>query len=286
MDLNALAPATAQPAAVPDIQAADATPGAAVPSGTSSDATGAPETVEETEQQKAERIVQERRVREERTRRKINARFGELTETIKQQQRTIEHLASAQQRPAQNQQVGDGSPQREQFDSYDDFVEARAEWRAERKAEEVAQRRIDAISQQQREVLERFRAAQVSHTFADKVESYAQANPAFADVLESDVDVGSAGPAIMEMDDAPQIMLALHRNPKIAEQLRGASSHRQGMILGKLSAELQAKPPQVSKAPEPGSPVGGRPSASQKDPSRMSFKEFSEWRRDTIAKRR
>lgn len=284
MDLNDLASQPSQPAAAPDTKAADATPGATVAGSTPPDATGAPETVDETEQQKAERIVQERRVREERARRKINARFGELTETIRQQQRTIEHLASAQQRPAP--QSGDGSPQREQFDSYDEFVEARAEWRAERKAEEVAQRKLDALSQQQRAAFEHVRAVQVAQTFAERLDTFAQANPAFSEVLESDVDVGSAGPAIMEMDDAPQIMLALHRNPKIAAELRAATPHHQGVILGKLSAQLQAKPHQVSKAPVPGSPVGGRPSASQKDPARMSFAEFTQWRRDTIAKRR
>lgn len=288
MDLNALAPSAPQPAAAPDVSAADTKPGTAQEGGTQSDATGAPETVEETEQQKAERIVQERKVREERARRKINARFGELTEQIRQKDRIIETLAGRAPQPGVTQPgpAGDGAPRREQYESYEDFVEARAEWRAERKAQETVQRHLEGLTRQQREAVERFQAIQTAERFAQRVEEFGSSNQAFAEVLESDVDIGTAGAVLMEMEDAPQIMLAIHQNPKIAEQLRSASTHQQGVILGRLSAELKAKPPQVSKAPEPGNPVGGKPAAAAKDPNRMTYDEFVKWRRDQIAKRR
>lgn len=281
-DLSGLQP---QPDAAPEAPAVETLPGEGVEQ-TQADSTGEPAKVEETDEQRAERIMTERRVRQERAQRKINARFGELTDTIKQQQRIIEQLAGKPAQPAAPASA-DAAPKREDFDSYDEWLRADARYVARQEAQELVRAQQETLTRQQREALAQLQRAQVAQTFSQRVAKFAKTNADFAEVMESDVDIGAdAAEALMEMDDAPAVMLVLHKQPELAERLKHASPRMQGVILGQISALLKSRPPQVSQAPAPGAPVGARPSAPAKTlETAVDYDEFVKLRRKQIAAR-
>ena len=284
-DLSGLQP---QPDAAPEAAetAVDTLPGTGGDE-PQADSTGEPAKVEETDEQRAERIMTERRVRQERAQRKINARFGELTDTIKQQQRIIEQLAGKPAQPAQPANV-DAAPRREDFDSYDEWLRADARYVARQEAQQLARQHQETLTRQQQQALAQLQRVHLAQTFSQRVATFAKTNADFAEVMDSDVDIGAdAAEALMEMDDAPAVMLVLHKQPELAERLKHASPRMQGVILGQISASLKSRPPQTSQAPAPGAPVGARPSAPAKTlETAVDYDEFVKLRRKQIAARR
>lgn len=269
-----------QQAIAPDTQAIESQPGAVADSN-NADPTGAPAKVEETEQEKAERIVQERKVREDRARRKINARFSELTAEAREKDALIRELIQ-QRSPAQPQQRTDGDPEpdQEKFADYGEFLRAQARWVARQEAKSTIKAQRDAweVEQQQRRASEA--AAQLGHSHLQRVSAYAKTNPEFATVLESDVEIGGHAPALIAMmDDGPAVMLAIAKNPELADRLNSAAPVMQGVILGQISAALKSRVPQVSKAPAPGKPVSGQSSGGGKDLATAEIDDYIKQRR-------
>lgn len=243
-------------------------------------ATGAETKVEETEQQKAERIVQERKVREERARKKINARFAELTAQSREKDALIKRLIEERSPPKQQQGNDDPEPKREAYDDFEEWNRASARWAARQEARSFAeaQRKQWEASQAQQRTAEA--TTQIERAHASRVAAYAKANPEFAEVLESDVSLEGMAPLYVQMmDDGPAVMLALHKNPELAESINNAPPLMQGVILGQISASLKARSPQVSKAPAPGKTVSGQSAAVSKDLATADYDEYVKQRR-------
>lgn len=264
------------PDATPEV-VADTTPGT-VQDGNAASPTGEEAKVEETPEQVAERERNEERKRRERAQRKLNERFRELTDTIKSKDSLIERLVAQREQPKPAQET-DQAPQRADYDDYEAYIRALARYDA--KQEVAGLTKAEQARQQtaQQQFAEQLRKAALVQSHGQRVAAYAKSNPDFAEVMDSDVDVGSAAEALMEMDDGPAVMVALHRNPEIAERLRNSSAHMQGVILGQLSAALKSKPPQVSKAPPPGQPVGVKSAAGPKDLAELSVDDYIKERR-------
>lgn len=178
------------------------------------------------------------------------------------------------QQPAQRQaEAASTEPKRENFDSYEDYLEARADWRAEQKVEaklreqhQAGQRHAQAATQEQQ--LARF------HQQMDKArESVAD----FDDVM----DAASEAPltqamrdAILESDVGALLAYHLAKSPAEANRIARLSPARQVMALGALEAALQTRTPsQPSKAPPPIKPLGGG-SGGARDPAKMSMDEY------------
>lgn len=255
--------------------------------------TDTPETVEETDEQRNARELAERKKRSERQYQGVKRRIDELTadkyaerQARERAEREAETLRSwiQQQQQAKQQSPNDGGPRRDQFDDYESYIAAKAEWSAEQRANQAVEQLRTRMAQEQAQAAQFLQAAQLAQAHQARVKEFAKANPAFAEVMDSDVDVGTAARAIVEMEDGPAVMLALHQNPEIAERLRASSPYMQGIILGQLSASLKSRPP-VSKAPAPGTPVGSKPASTHKDPSQMTDAEFAAYRRRQIAQR-
>jgi hypothetical protein len=88
-----------------------------------------------------------------------------------------------------------------------------------------------------------------------------------------------------EMDNGADIAYHLGKNPAEAAKLVNLSPVQLGRAIAKLEANLS--PPSVNtptKAPEPIKPSGNRATVD-KDPAKMTDKEFNEWRRKQINQR-
>lgn len=257
--------------------AADTQPGTVQQDGAAPD--GPEAQVEETPEQRAEREKAEARKRDERRARKLNERFRELTDTIKAKDALIERIVGAQTPQRPQAQETDQQPRREQFGDYDEYIAAHARWVARQEFSQLSQAEQRRQAQAQAQLIENLRRAALAQTHQERVANFAKANADFAEVYDSDVDVGSAGDAIMEMEDGPQVMLFLHRNPQVADKLRAASERMQGVMLGQISAALKSRAPQVSKAPAPGKPVSGQSAVGSKDLATASIDDYIKLRR-------
>ena len=175
-------------------------------------------------------------------------------------------------------------PKLENYQSYDDFIAAKAEHIAERKVKET----LASYSQQQ--AMERAQAArrQTVDTWQQKVTQATADLPDFADVVgSSSVPMPEHMQAvIMQSDQGPKLAYYLAEHPDEAEQI--ASQHPLAAIRALMRIEdklIAPKAKPTTDAPAPISPVGST-TKSEKDPSSMNSTEFANWRRKFISQRR
>jgi DNA polymerase III gamma/tau subunit len=252
------------------------------------DGTGAPAQEQESEEAKAERIVQERKVRQERSRRNQEAAFARLAS---KNDELTQALMEAVKRgnPQQAQPTApDKAPAREDYQSWEDYEDARLDWKYEQKTKA---KEASAAQDLQRIIAEaqRHEANQrLSHSHAERVQDFASRVPDFEDVTNrDDITVpDGAATAIQHAPNGPEIIYELGRNPEIAARLNRMNGVEQALFVGQLSAALMSRVSQVSKAPAPGNPVGSRSSPATSLEAATNYDDFVRLRRKQIAARR
>lgn len=181
-----------------------------------------------------------------------------------------------------------GEPRRESFPDYESYLEARAEWKAEKKVEErfVKQREEEARTRtesESRKAQDEFRAR--AEKFAAQTEDF------YAVVSESDAPMTQAmAQAIASADETgPAIAYYLAKNPQEAERIAGLSEASQAREIWKLEQKIGSGQPQKSpsKAPAPIEPVKGAKSVpGDAEPDPKDTKKWIEWRNREIARKR
>lgn len=255
------APATSTPAALPPDQQLEV-PG-----------TSTPDAAQETDEQRNARELAAQEERAAKRRDGIQRRFDELTadkhrerERADRAERELDFARRSQQERLAPQQ--DVAPRRDQFETYEDFLEAKTGWAARQAALQVAQQ----VRRQQDEERARTTTTQVQQQIErahdERMASYAKANPDFEEALQaSTVSVPEVALNYLKLlDNGPEIAHELLRNPDHARRLARAPGYQVGVILGEISAALKQKAPQHSTAPDPGQPVGSRPAPSGSPP--------------------
>lgn len=151
------------------------------------------------------------------------------------------------------------APSQEEYASYEEYLEAKAEW--------IADKRLEAklAEREKREAQSRAEAerGEVARTWQQKVEAattkYADYHEALEDVDHIEIPPTLTG-AIMESDMGADIAYYLAKNPGDLERIVKLKPHAALMELGKIEVKLsQAPAPKktVSKAPAPIKPLGG-----------------------------
>lgn len=181
--------------------------------------------------------------------------------------------SAAPKTEAQPKQDADKDPVRADFESYEEYIEARTEHRARKVArEETAKVTTES---KQRDVVET-KQKQVQ-TFQAKVrEKYADIEERTEQVGDMPMHIG-VQEAIMDSPLGPEIFNELLNQPKEFERLAEMSVASAIKEIGKLEARLEAKSPKVetktevpkqaSKAPAPITPPGGATAAVSAGPS-------------------
>lgn len=193
-------------------------------------------------------------------------------------------------------------PKREQFADYESYLEARADWRAERKVEErlakdreETQKRSTMTAQEK--AVERFKqeAENVAKEIADFHEVMQESDAPLTDAMRD---------AIYETDIPARIAYHLAKNPDEARRISALSSARQAVEIGRLEAKLtEAKPKsdatevpaepappkpvkEASKAPEPIKPVGGKATVGDEMPDpKTQPDKWMKWRQRQVVAR-
>jgi hypothetical protein len=228
----------------------------------------------------------------EKARKYAQKRIDRLTWEANEAKRKAEELeAKLRERQERQPEPSAARPKPEDFQDYDDYVEALADWKAEEKARKLRDE-LKAESEKTRAKteadrrMEAFRAAESK--FRATVQDYDEAIQDAQDTPMTQVmfDV------ILESEVGPNLLYHLAKNPDEAERIAHLSPARQAAEIGKLEDKLaqQLKDPQkpkASNAPPPVNPVRARGSAStpRLDDPNLSMEEYSRLRRKQLSER-
>jgi len=241
------------------------------------------ETVAETDEQKNARELAEQRERSEKKSRGVQKRLDELTADKyaeraareAAERRADQLLYEMQQRQQQPKPQGEGPPRREDFTDYEEFVRKSAVYEARQTVQAEWNERQQQVARQQQEFHAQQAAAALQRDVNSKLSTYAKDHPDIKDVIAShDEQVPMpAAFAVMTHKDTGALMEFMGNNREFVVSLQSMNPVAQQLAIGELAATLRSKPPQVSKAPAPGTTVGPRGSTN-KDVRSMSADEY------------
>ena len=189
--------------------------------------------------------------------------------------------------------VEDKPPTRDQYESYEAFLDAKAEYTGRKAATEY---RVKAEAEQKERTAKEAKAERIK-TFQAKVnEKY----PDLAERAESIAHVEmppGMGDAISESEFGPDILNHFADNPKDFERIAALSSSAAIREIGRLEARLEGaatpKPnapvsevKKPSSAPAPLKPVGGTAVLGDGEPSHDKPDEWRKWRDRQVMARR
>jgi len=191
----------------------------------------------------------------------------------------------------------DPKPERAQFVSDDDYLEALADWKTDQKLAEQQQQQhqagVEAVQQQ------------LADNWAQRLEMAKAELTDFDDVVgKSEIDLPNhLYVAIVESDMGPQLAYYLAQNPSEAKLLKGMSQTAALRMLGKLEDQLEKAsekpkdPPatgaekkpepavEKSKAPPPIEPLKDASGPVEKPTSQMTYAEYKAHRQAQIKAR-
>lgn len=200
-----------------------------------------------------------------------NARYTARKEAEAEFYRSL----ATQQQPVNREAVPSGEPKREQFEDYEAYIEARAEW----KAEQAVLRREATRQQQSAYEARATEAHKVTARYQQTVEAARVELPDFDEVVEAaEVPITDAiRDAILDSSLGAKLTYHLAKHPEEVERISKLTPTQQVKAIGVLEATLSA-PVKTTKAPAPVRPIGSA-SASTKDLSKMSMDEYMAWRK-------
>lgn len=178
-------------------------------------------------------IVQKRAAKEAR---KADARYQELQQEI-----------AALKAPKPVEAKTESEPKRADFQSYEDFIEARAEWRADQKVN----KRLEEFEGKTAKKDEDSKRAKAQQEFDKRVDSIIELGrksfPDFDAVINEAAEDGiiptrgTLYEAIMDSDVGEKLAYHLAKHPAEAERIQKLSAYAQIRELGKLEDKLSAK---------------------------------------------
>lgn len=216
----------------------------------------------------------------------VAKRIDELTREKYEERRRADALEAelkalkGQQQPQQAQQPQDEliEPTLEDF-NYD----------VEKYTKAHAQYVQNKVIQDQERKASQAQTAEKIRSFQAKETAFIAQNPDYLEVTRNPkVPItDEVSKLIIEAENAPDIAYHLGKNIDLAYQIAGMQPVQMAIAIGRISAELSAKPSAQSTPPSPQKPVTKAPppprpltpnSPIKKDPDEMSMKEYMAYR--------
>lgn len=182
------------------------------------------------------------------------------------------HAEETKQQP----ESGIQKPRADQFSTYEEYVEALADWKFQQKmieAQAAAERqKAEAEARRQQEELK-----SKLDTYRAKVDEAVERYEDWDEVMNKNVLVPEAASiAIIESENGPDIAYYLGKNPEVIEELHELSPVQQIAKIVKIGNELAGKYNRrpLTKAPAPVNPVAGSPRGGETLVPNPSYKEL------------
>lgn len=206
-------------------------------------------------------------------RRNVQKRISELTRARHEAERRAQE-AERQLQALEATTAPEAEPKQEDFQSIDDYVLARAEWRAEKAVTRKLEELSSTVQQNQQQAAQ----TAIDANWEVQVEAGRDQFDDFDDVV---LDPGNtyfttAMHRALSMDEnGAAIAYHIASNPKLVREVSGLDDIGAVLRIGQLSAKLAQKPvPKQTNAPKPVKTVGGGRSSPRKTLEKMSQKEF------------
>lgn len=191
-----------------------------------------------------------------------------------EQTEVTEQAAPAQEQPTER-------PQRHNFASDEEFVEAVADWKVDQKLQKIQQQNAEAAQRQ----AEQDAYNQMRQTYEDRVDKARERYEDFDDIAyKPNVQVyGGVLDIIQQHENGPDLQYYLAKNPKVASDLAKMSPQmamaRAGAIADQLGQEEtpateEARPVSKKSAPAPIRPVSGSSTKSSVPLDELEYQEF------------
>lgn len=189
----------------------------------------------------------------------------------------------APQPEAQPKPAASGEPKADQFKSYEEYLEARAEWKAEQRVEkrlgelrEKAQRQAGQAEQEKLQTQWEKRVSEALTTYDDFEEVALSPEVPISEPMMA---------AILRSPKGADVAYHLGKHLDLAAEIAGLDPISAAIRIGELAASIsKPTPKKTTGAPPPINPVVGR-AITHKDPSQMTDAEFRAWRREQIKRR-
>jgi hypothetical protein len=196
-------------------------------------------------------------------------------------------LANAQRKIGELTAKGGDEPvkaelNREQFSSYEEFLEAKAA----KKAEEAVDRRLKEQDESRKKQLEQESERERATTWAKRQEAGRKKYEDFDEVAGSEevVITKDMAAVIMDSDLGHEIAYFLGKNPDEAERIAELSPSRQAAEIGKLELKL-ANPAKPSSAPAPINPVKPKGTVTTGLSDSLDIKEWMRRRNEQMRRK-
>lgn len=191
----------------------------------------------------------------------------------------IEERKALERRLARYEQAASKpAPKIEEFQTIEDYEDARDEWRHARRAKAEVEADLqdrDAVAQ---EAQQQARAA-AQQEFGLRAQDFARTH-GIPDYAAKAFDPALPLPAhvaemLTDMDEGPAVLYALAQDHSQAQRIAQLPPHRAAIELGKLAIKAAAPPRKIaSKAPPPITPVTGAGGGTSFDPEKASYSDY------------
>lgn len=214
----------------------------------------------------------------------IQERINELTRQRHDEKRAAEEARAEaeywksqaiQKEPESQAPQPTGKPQVDQYDSYEDYLEALSDYKVEQRLSQGAEER-------QRQEQEQHFAAQrdAFHKRAEKLEVDDFVEVVYNPSLTISEEMQRLA---FESDKGPEILYHLGKNPAEAARIAVMSPAQAGRAIGMLEASLTLPPAKhVSSAPPPITPITGGGEPPKVDPDKMTPDQWRDWRNEQL----
>lgn len=212
----------------------------------------------------------------------VQPRIDELTRARREAEREAEYWRQVAQRTQSPAQAASQRPVPENFEKYDDYIDALTDW----KAEQAVAKRMEADNA--RKVAETR-----AQTFAERQAQIRAVLPDYDEVVGgSDTPIANhVGEIILESDLGPQLAYHFAKNPDALLRLNNMTPTAAAREIGRLEAVLSVKPAapaaptkKVSNTPAPAGTLSTQGRATTPALQNMSMEEYVKQRKSQGAR--
>jgi hypothetical protein len=208
---------------------------------------------------------------------KLQKRLAKERRTAEARYQSLEQQIAELRTPKASAEVKtESAPKREEFSSYEDFVEAKALHTARTEA----RKELEAFKNKTKQKEQESKASKAQQDFQKRVDAVVEmGQKAYADfdaIINEAVEDGlipTKGPiyeAIMDSDVGEKLAYHLAKNPDVAERIQKLSAYAAIRELGKLEDKLTAK----KEARETMEPITGRSNSNAGFSENMSMDAY------------